>query len=112
MTPSERVVCVWRSIVEGPGGRMRPSAAVGSGSCRRRRGAPTPLSASTRRWIRSIWSARPVAGSMSTWTALKTTGPSPTSNRVGRALMKRGITVRGANPITLQIGPVMPMSVW
>ena len=26
--------------------------------------------------------------------------------------MKRGITVRGSNPITLQTGPVMPRSVW
>ena len=53
-----------------------------------------------------------MAGSMSTWQALKTTGPSPTSNRVGRALMKRGSTVRGANPMTLQTGPVMPRSLW
>ena len=49
---------------------------------------------------------------MSIWAALKTTGPSPTSNRVGSALTKRGSTVRGANPITLQTGPVIPRSVW
>ena len=52
--------------------------------------------------------ARPVAGSMSTWTALKTTVPSPTSNRVGSALMKRGRTVRGSKPMTLQTGPGHP----
>ena len=67
---------------------------------------------STRRWIRSICSARPVAGSMSTWQALKTTGPSPTSNRVGSALTKRGSTVSGLKPMTLHTGPVMPRSVW
>jgi len=33
--------------------------------------------ASTSRWIRSMASARPVAGSMSIWLALKTTAPSP-----------------------------------
>ena len=53
---------------------------------------------STRRWIRSIWMARPVAGSMSIWQALNTTGPSPTSNRVGSALMNRGRTVVGLEP--------------
>ena len=45
---------------------------------------------------------------MSIWAALKTTGPSPTSNRVGRALMNRGRTVFGSNPMTLQIGPGHP----
>ena len=35
---------------------------------------------STIRWIRPMARARPVAGSMSTWTALNTTGPSPTAN--------------------------------
>ena len=38
MTPSERVVCVCRSIVEGPGGSTRPLPAGASGSWRRRRG--------------------------------------------------------------------------
>ena len=42
--------------------------------------------------------ARPVAGSMSICVALKTTGPSPTSNRVGSALMNRGRTVRRVEP--------------
>src|SRR6267378_1421973 len=62
--------------------------------------------------MRSIARARPVAGSMSICAALNTTGPSPTANRVGRALMKRGSTVAGSNPITLQTGPVIPRSVW
>ncbi len=54
----------------------------------------------------------PVAGSMSIWAALNTTGPSPTSKRVGSALMKRGRTVLGSKPMTLHTGPVMPRSVW
>ena len=57
--------------------------------------------ASTSRLSRSMWSARPVAVSTSIWTALNTTGPDPTSNRVGSPLRKRGRTVRGSNPITL-----------
>ena len=63
---------------------------------------------STRRLMRSIWSARPVAGSMSTWHALRMTGPSPTSNRVGSALMNRGRTVSGLKPITLHSWPGHP----
>ena len=54
--------------------------------------------------MRSIARARPVAGSMSTWTALKTTAPWPTSKRVGSEFTKRGRTVAGSKPMTLQIG--------
>ena len=74
---------------------------------RRLVGRPGPVPpqghGSTTRAIRSTWSARPVAGSTSTWQPLKMTGPSPTSNRVGRALMNRGRTVAGLKPITLQM---------
>ena len=73
-------------------------AASGPGRVRAGRTTVRPR---RRALIRSIWRARPVAGSMSTWQALKTTGPSPTSNRVGSALMNRGRTVLGLNPITL-----------
>ena len=38
-TPSERVVWVWRSIVDGAGGSTRPEPVGASGSWRRRRGA-------------------------------------------------------------------------
>ena len=75
-TPSERVVWVCRSMVDGPGGTTRPASLGGNGSWRRRREAAVTSHArrhltSTSRWMRSIARARPVAGSMSTWTALK-----------------------------------------
>src|SRR6185369_13498680 len=38
-TPSERVVWVWRSIVDGAGGSTRPEPVGANGSWRRRRGA-------------------------------------------------------------------------
>src|SRR4029077_3031919 len=66
---------------------------------------------STRRWIRSMARARPVAGSTSIWVAFRITGPSPTANRVGSAFMNRGKTVLGSKPITLWTGPVIPRSV-
>ena len=37
--------------------------------------------------------------------ALNTTGPSPTSKRVGRPVRKRGRTVAGSKPMTLSDGP-------
>src|SRR4029079_10512380 len=63
-------------------------------------------------WIRSLASARPVAGSMSTWVALKMTEPSPTSNLVGRPLRNRGRTVAGSKPMIDHAGPVQPRSLW
>ena len=105
----ERVVIGQRQRPDaGLGGARRARRARGrrrSGSCgcggrrsttgRRRRARSPPrivraggghaAQASTRRWIRSMASARPVAGSMSIWTALKTTAPRrPRTGSAGR----------------------------
>ena len=65
-----------------PPARQRAAGSRGRAARARPPGAQT----SRRRWIRSIASARPVAGSTSIRAALKTTGPSPTSKRVGSAV--------------------------
>ena len=71
-TPSERSCAC--------GGRPSDGLPTGCGvvapRAARSPAAPaSPAQTSTSRWMRSIASARPVAGSMSIWTALKTTGP-------------------------------------
>ena len=70
-TPSERVEWAWTSATASPAMNGSPSSGRGGVA----RGPGRRHQTSTRRWIRSIWSARPVAGSMSTWQALNTTGP-------------------------------------
>ena len=95
---------MWRSTTDDAGAACRRAAFA------RRAVMPAHAQTSTSAAIRSIASARPVAGSMSIWAALNTTAPSPTSNRVGSALMNRGRTVFGSKPITLQTGPVIPRS--
>ena len=67
-TPSERSVWVWRSTTDEPA--PLPAAARSPG----RGVVPAHAQTSTSAAIRSIASARPVAGSMSIWAALKTTG--------------------------------------
>ena len=83
----------------------RGNGAGGGREARRRIG---PAHSSQTRWTRSIASARPVAGSMSIWVALNTTGPSATSKRVGRPVRNRGSTVAGSKPMIDQAPPVQP----
>ena len=113
--PSERRVCVWKSAIEGVGGTIppnggwwRPFSAPGEPERR-----ASPAHPSQTRWTRSIASARPVAGSMSIWVALKTTGPSATSNRVGSAVQEPRQHRRRVEPDDRPYAPpVHPRSLW